>query len=750
MAVHQLLPSFKAGDATGQAALHFQWLLRRLGHFGEIYAEEIGTDVAGLARPVKALAPQPDDWVLYHHGIASGLTTRLVTLQCQRGVVFHNVSPARFYENTGLAHALRTARAQLAALAPHAQLGIGVSEYNTRELQAAGFRHTAVVHLCIEPERFSAAAADPTLSQSLGTAKGPRLLSVSRVVPHKRVEDLLTLHSGLLARFPNAELWIVGGYDAGSAHFRALRKGAASLRGVRFFGRLKSAELVSVYRAATLFVSMSEHEGFGVPLIEAMAANVPVLAYAAAAVPETLGGAGVAFTAKYTPALVELVAELHEDASLRQAILSGQQQRLSAFSPEAAQAALARALFSAPRPTPGPKLRPKPWARGAAKPRVGIVVQRFGTTGGAERHAQLVAERLAADWQLTVLTSCAKDHLTWDNVFPEGEHDEAGLRVHRFRSTASRAMSAFNALSRERFASPIDRAAEEHWVVAQGPRLPGLYRHLAESQDYDAFVFFTYLYAPTVFGLPLVASRSILVPTAHDEPPLKFGVYDDVFGLPRALFCNTPEEADLIRRRFPGHAPISVVGVGIDDARGDGARFRNARGAARPYLLYVGRLEEGKGVGELVRWHERLWKQDPSAPELFLAGEPAMRLSERPGLRLLGRISETDKADALAGALAAVIPSRFESLSLLALEAFAQGTPIVANQHSEVLVGQAKRSQAGLVYSDFKSFTNALENLGPQRETLSRNAIRFAQQHAWPHVLSTYRNAVDRIVAEAS
>jgi glycosyltransferase involved in cell wall biosynthesis len=375
---------------------------------------------------------------------------------------------------------------------------------------------------------------------------------------------------------------------------------------------------------------------------------------------------------------------------------------------------------------------------------VALVVQRYGdVSGGAEFHARLVAQRLAPHWDLTVLTTCARDHLTWANEIPEGESQVDGISVRRFPVERMRSMGPFNRLSRQLFGRALERMREEQWVGEQGPLVPGLLRHLGDAR-YDGYLFFTYLYAPTVWGLPLVAERALLVPTAHDEPPFRFGVYADVFERPRGLLCNTPEEADLIRRRYPKHAPIRIVGVGVDAPQGRAERFQERFDIRRPYLLYVGRLEAGKGVPELLKWHAALRRRSSQAPELVLAGQPAMPLPTQ-GVHVLGRISEEEKADGLAGALATVVPSRFESLSLLALESFAQGTPVLAREDSAVLRGQVRRSEAGALFTDEASFQTGIDRIRAARNTFGERARAFAAQHRWAHVVSTYREAMDEL-----
>ena len=371
MEVHQLIPTFVPGDATGLSALHVQLLLRRLGLTGGLYAADFAPALSSLVKPARALAPAPGDLVLYHHGIASPLSGTLIHLPCRRGLVFHNITPARFYEGTRLRESLVSGRAQLAAMAPHVDLALGVSDFNARELREAGYRNVHTVPLFIEPERFAAAHADPAMLKALRW-RGPTVLSVSRVMPHKRFEDLLSLHAELLRLEPEARLLLAGGYDAGSAYFKALSRQAKALPNVRFLGRLSHGELVAAYRSAHAFVSMSEHEGFGVPLLEAMASGLPVLAFAAAAVPETLGGRGIAFTEKRFAALAELVREVVRDEPLREQILQGQQERLGELSAGAAQAKLAAALETV-RPE-----APRPRPRRSARPKVAFVVQRYG------------------------------------------------------------------------------------------------------------------------------------------------------------------------------------------------------------------------------------------------------------------------------------------------------------------------------------------------------------------------------------
>lgn len=744
MAVHQLLPHFRIGDAVSQSAVHFQALLRRLGHWGEIFSVLRDPGTEELARPLTALRVRADDLVLGHHAIGSQVSARLMHLPCKRAVVFHNLSPLRFYRGTPLESFLRAGRAQLAGLAPHVQLGIGVSEFNAGEMRAAGYANVHTVPLFVEPERFGADRADPAMAERL-RSDGLSVFSVSRVVPHKRFEDLLALHREVRRLRPEAQLRVVGGVDRLFPAMRRLEREALRTPGVTFLGRVNHGELVAAYRSGSVFVSMSEHEGFGVPLLEAMASGLPVLAYAAAAVPETLGGAGIGFTEKRFALLAELLVQLAEDRELRTRVLEGQRRRLERGGADASQERLEAALGSI-----GVRRPARPARRARGKPRVGLVVQRYGReiTGGAEALAAQVAQHLRPHWDITVLTTCATDHLSWANVLPPGESMVDDVRVLRFPVRSRRDRFGHNALSRRLFGRSLDRSEEELWLAAQGPLAPGLFRHLAEEAGrYDGFLVFTYLYVTGAWTVPMLGSRALVVPTAHDEPAFGFDVFADVFERPRALLTLTEEERQLIQARFQHHAPARVVGMGVEAPRTEPKRFRSKFGIDGPYLMYVGRVEKGKGIHELLRAYAGLRAGHPKPPELVLAGESSVHAAGQ-GVRLLGRIGEQDKWDGLAGAEAVVVPSARESLSLLTLEAMAVGTPVVGNMASQVVRGHLERSQAGLAYTSAADFPEAVRTVRARREALGRAGKSYARRYRWSTVVEAYRREMKAIVED--
>lgn len=388
--------------------------------------------------------------------------------------------------------------------------------------------------------------------------------------------------------------------------------------------------------------------------------------------------------------------------------------------------------------------------------RLSVVVQRYGTEvlGGSESHARQVVERLAADYEVEVLTTCAQDYGSWENVYPPGETRVNGIPVRRFPTIAPR-RADFGALSARRFGQPNRLAEELEWLQAQGPWVPALLDHLeAEGRTRDALIFFTYIYYPTALGLPRVAERALLVPTAHDEPAIRFDLYRWLFHAPRAILFNTEEERRFVHGHFGNaHIPNDVVGLGVALPRApEPERLRQQLGLDGPYALYLGRITPGKGCDELLEFYRRYREQHAEGITLLLMGKQEMTLPDLPGLRYGGFVGDEDKFDALAGATALIVPSRYESLSMIALEAWTVGRPVLCTAHSEVVRGLCLRSNGGLFYEDAATFAEALHLLATRPDlasALGRQGQRFvASQYSWEGVLAKYRRFIEMVVAE--
>lgn len=389
--------------------------------------------------------------------------------------------------------------------------------------------------------------------------------------------------------------------------------------------------------------------------------------------------------------------------------------------------------------------------------KLAIVVQRYGAdiNGGAELHARYVAERLAKHAEVQVLTTCARDYITWKNELPAGEETVNGIKVLRFPVSAPRNPDDFGRRSALVFDRTHSMADELAWLESEGPTSKALIKHIGRVQhDVDFFVFFSARYYHVWHGVRAVADKSVLVPTAEREPSIGAAIFGPVFRGVRAIMYNSLEERAMIQavannRQVPG----VVVGIGsnIPD-RVQPWRAKRKFNLKRPYALYIGRIDENKGCAELFEYFQRYSTMYPDGLDLVLAGSAVLPVPKHPRIKHLGYVSDEDKFDALGGADFLVMPSPYESLSMVALEAWALGKPVLANGTCDVLRGQAMRSNAGLYYEGFEEFAEtmyALEAAGPLNQVLGRNGREFFKRHyAWPVIERKYLEMFERLKKE--
>ncbi len=378
-----------------------------------------------------------------------------------------------------------------------------------------------------------------------------------------------------------------------------------------------------------------------------------------------------------------------------------------------------------------------------------FVVQRYGreVVGGSEKLARDYAERLyARGWDITVFTTTALDYTTWSNYFPPGESLLRGVKIKRFPVERERDMENFNAVSREFFTGKPSPQEEEEWLHLQGPVVPRLVEALAREKDeYDIFVFFTYLYYPTYFGLQQVGDRAVLFPTAHDEAPFYMGIMERVFSLPRALLFLSHEEKDLVEKTYPGDNLRQVIGAGISPpARTFPNLFLSRFPMFQPVFLYMGRIDEGKGCGGMLQCFGPYSQYRPSS--FALAGRLNMELPPDPRIIYLGFLPEQAKWDAIAASTLTVHPSSLESFSYFLLESMALGKPALVNEASPVLRGHVERSGAGLTYRDCLSFASAAELLLTHGDLYREMAIAgknyIEENFRWEKILEKFENAL--------
>ncbi|MGE0448894.1 MAG: glycosyltransferase [Vicinamibacterales bacterium] len=338
MIVNQWVPAAHRGDAIGDSARKMRGMLRRMGHESEIYALTIDEDLHGDVRPFGADAMTRGDLTIFHFALPSAMTDAFAMLPRGRVLLYHNVTPAFYFApyDPGLFSLTSKARAELATLVGHVEAAFGVSEFNRRELAATGFTETGVLPLAVDLQRLANVAPRPALEQVLTSGDLVNFLFVGRIAPNKRIEDILRLAEHY-KRYVDAfyRFIFVGKHDAVPSYYATIRALMAEYRLLNdrflFTGPVPDEELATYYKHAAVYISMSEHEGFCAPLLEAMASDVPVLAYAAAAVPETLGGSGVQFFPKDMEYAAELLASLTFDDDLRGRVVAGQRRRLADF-----------------------------------------------------------------------------------------------------------------------------------------------------------------------------------------------------------------------------------------------------------------------------------------------------------------------------------------------------------------------------------------------------------------------------------
>jgi len=389
--------------------------------------------------------------------------------------------------------------------------------------------------------------------------------------------------------------------------------------------------------------------------------------------------------------------------------------------------------------------------------KLALVVQRYGTDigGGAELHARYIAERLAAHFEVRVITTCARDYLTWRNDFSPGLEDINGITVERYRVSRERNLHDFGVRSQRVFGRTHTIQEELDWLESQGPVSPTLISRLRRSSDeFDFVILFSLRYYQAYHGARAVAERAILVPTAEKESAIGLAIFQPVLRGVRAIMYNSEEErAALHAISNNQHVPGVVVGVGsVIPPSVEPARAKQKFGLSRPFLLYIGRIDPNKGCAEMFDLFLRYVARSDRELELILIGTQALPIPDDPRVRHLGFVSDRDKFDVLSAADALIMPSYFESLSMVMLEAWALGRPVLANARCDVLAGQCQRSEAGLCYGNASEFAAALDWLlrdPSHAAALGDNGREyFARHYSWPVVERKYREMFDRLKSQ--
>jgi glycosyltransferase involved in cell wall biosynthesis len=377
--------------------------------------------------------------------------------------------------------------------------------------------------------------------------------------------------------------------------------------------------------------------------------------------------------------------------------------------------------------------------------RLACVVHRFGReiAGGSEGHCLVVAERLAAHHDVTVLTTTARDHVSWRNALAAGRSELGPLHVIRFPVVRQRVVRAFADLSERVFDSTASLEQQEDWFRANGPEVPDLLSHLeAHGRDYDLILFWSFRYYPSYFGVPLVADRAVLLPTAEEDAAIHIGTLRRYFSLPAGMVYLTPEEQSLVEDHMDGRVPPScVIGSGLDEPPSVDPSILGPLGVTPPYVLYLGRIDPNKGCDALLRFFIRWADLAGGTVPLVMAGPANMAIPEHPRVKPLGFVSEAVREALLAQASLLVVPSPYESLSMVLLESWNHGVPALVNAQCRVLKGQAQRSGGALYYRNYDEFAAAIKTLLARKDVArslgAAGRDYVARCYRWPTVMRT-------------
>jgi hexosyltransferase len=388
------------------------------------------------------------------------------------------------------------------------------------------------------------------------------------------------------------------------------------------------------------------------------------------------------------------------------------------------------------------------------KKKILFVVQRYGleVNGGAELHCRQLAERLKDDYDVSVLTTCAIDYVTWKNEYKEGIEHINGVKVIRKKVDFERNQKKFNKISAKLNNEKDNINLGIEWQEAQGPHSAELIKYLEDHKDdYDVIIFLTYLYYTTYFGLKVAPEKSILIPTAHDEPPIYYSIFNETFNLPKAILYSTTTERDFVNKRFKNdYIESDIVGLGVDiNENAQDIDLEKTFGIKDDYVVYVGRIDESKGCKEMFEYFLEYKKTYNSNLKLVLAGKSAMEIPRNKDIVTLGFVSEDEKVNLIKKSKLLILPSKFESLSLSTLEAMYLKVPVLLNGKCEVLKQHAILSNGGLYYENKWEFLETLNYLIGNFEIAERmgeNGRKYVNEnYKWDVIIKKLKETIKYI-----
>lgn len=390
------------------------------------------------------------------------------------------------------------------------------------------------------------------------------------------------------------------------------------------------------------------------------------------------------------------------------------------------------------------------------KRKLAFVVQRYGleVNGGAELLSRQLVEHLTDRYDIEVLTTKAIEYTTWKNEYTADEEVINDVKVKRFGVEKPRDLNKFGKLSGKVIGNPAHTMEQEdEWFDMQGPLVPELIQYIEDhANDYEAFIFMTYLYYTTVKGLPRVKDKAILISTAHDEPPIYLKTFEKLFQMPKAFFYLTVEEKKFVERKFNNAHIINNGGFGGSGVEVpehiDSEKFKKEHNIPN-YMVYAGRIDEAKGCKELFDYFLRYKQENQNDLKLVMMGKPVIPIPKSADIISLGFVSEQEKFDVMSGAKFLIMPSPFESLSIVVLEAMTLSVPVLVNGRCDVLKGHCVRSNGGLYYKSYYEFEGCTNYILEHRRTaeiMGKNGQAYVKDnYTWDKIVNRFSDIVEKV-----
>jgi O-antigen biosynthesis protein len=631
---------------------------------------------------------------------------------------YHGITPPSLWDRNAPGYDDLVRGQQHLALVQHADYAIGHSRFTCEELIATGVIASNRVRQAPYPVVANITYADQPpadLIEAYGLQGRRVLLYVGRMARNKRINDLIEAMPSIIRAHPAALLVLVGenttapyrDYVA-EVQARAVELGVADH--VLFTGQVPDVE--PLYALADVFVTASVHEGFCFPVVEAMARGTPVVAANTTALPETVGDAGLLFDPFRSDQLAAQVIRLLDDRS---------------------QPA-----------TPDPAL-PK-------DKRIAFVAPRYGAEilGGAERLVRGFAEHLAArGYRVEVLTTCVASMADWTNVYEPGVHHLNGVTVRRFPIDTVDPAEFHRVLVQANRGDRI-RLRDERSFMQNNLRSSALDDYLRDHADELACAIFApYLFGTTYWAMQAIPDKAILIPCLHDEPSAYLALFREMLERAAGLFFNADAECRFaVEKLHVANPQRAVTGYGFDPdpPAGDAAAFRDRYNLPEPLLLYSGRLERGKNVPLLIEYFVRFKNEHPRPLTLALTGRGNVPLPDRPDVVGLEQLPEAEMHNAYAAALALCQPSLNESFSIVLMESWLQGRPVLVHADSAVTSEHVTASGGGYAFADYDTFAAALQRVldDPDHAAqLGQHGRAYVQQHyAWDVVIDNFLHQI--------